>query len=146
MRLVNEAGLKTTVLPETMAGKIFQLGIAIGKFQGVIIADDPVRLADRHLELVAHFGRRRLAKHAPAFAGHVVGHVDRFLHVSARLGEDLAHLLGHLAGELFLALFQEASDLEEDLASLGGGVEPPGGERLLCGGDGGLDIGRVLFV
>ena len=34
MRGVNEAGLKTTVLPAISAGVIFHDGIAIGKFQG----------------------------------------------------------------------------------------------------------------
>src|SRR5436853_326205 len=38
---VSSAGLKTTVFPETSAGKIFQVGIAIGKFQGVISPQTP---------------------------------------------------------------------------------------------------------
>src|SRR3982751_501885 len=38
---VCDAGLKTTVLPQTSAGMIFQDGIAIGKFQGVIIELSP---------------------------------------------------------------------------------------------------------
>ena len=38
---VSDAGLNTTVLPETSAGAIFQIGIAIGKFQGVMIATGP---------------------------------------------------------------------------------------------------------
>ena len=36
------AGLKTTVLPATSAGIIFQHGIAIGKFQGVMIPATPI--------------------------------------------------------------------------------------------------------
>ena len=36
------AGLKTTVLPQTSAGAIFQEGIAIGKFQGVITPTTPI--------------------------------------------------------------------------------------------------------
>ena len=40
-RGVNVAGLKTTVLPAIRAGMIFQDGIAIGKFQGVIIPATP---------------------------------------------------------------------------------------------------------
>src|SRR4029079_7728509 len=35
-------GLKTTVLPATRAGIIFQHGIAIGKFQGVTIPAIPI--------------------------------------------------------------------------------------------------------
>ena len=38
---VSSAGLKTTVLPQTSAGAIFQLGIAIGKFHGVIAPTTP---------------------------------------------------------------------------------------------------------
>ena len=38
---VSLAGLKTTVLPVTSAGIIFQHGMAIGKFQGVMIPATP---------------------------------------------------------------------------------------------------------
>ena len=57
---VSVAGLNTTVLPQTSAGTIFQDGIAIGKFHGVITAADAERLADRHRELVAQLGRHGL--------------------------------------------------------------------------------------
>ena len=39
---VSVAGLKTTVLPATSAGAIFQDGIAIGKFHGVITPMTPI--------------------------------------------------------------------------------------------------------
>ena len=38
---MSSAGLKTIVSPQTSAGAIFQLGIAIGKFQGVIAPTTP---------------------------------------------------------------------------------------------------------
>ena len=38
---VSSAGLRTTVLPQTSAGAIFQDGIAIGKFHGVIAPTTP---------------------------------------------------------------------------------------------------------
>src|SRR6185436_17531047 len=38
---VRLAGLKTTALPATSAGAIFQMGIATGKFQGVTQATTP---------------------------------------------------------------------------------------------------------
>ena len=38
---VCEAGLKTTVLPQTSAGMIFHEGMAIGKFHGVMIEQTP---------------------------------------------------------------------------------------------------------
>ena len=37
----DEAGLITTLFPETSAGAIFQAGIATGKFQGVIKPTTP---------------------------------------------------------------------------------------------------------
>src|SRR5262249_59458469 len=42
-RGVSSAGLITQVLPETMQGKIFHDGIAIGKFQGLIMPQTPIR-------------------------------------------------------------------------------------------------------
>ena len=41
-----EAGLKMMVLPQTSAGAIFQAGIAMGKFQGVMIATAPMGSSD----------------------------------------------------------------------------------------------------
>src|ERR1044072_8661934 len=38
---VSDEGLKTTVLPQTRAGIIFHDGIAIGKFQGVMMPQTP---------------------------------------------------------------------------------------------------------
>src|SRR5688572_516273 len=38
---VNSDGLNTTVLPHTSAGTIFHDGIAMGKFQGVMIEQTP---------------------------------------------------------------------------------------------------------
>ena len=39
---VSDAGLKTTVLPHTIAGMVFQDGIAIGKFHGVMTPQTPI--------------------------------------------------------------------------------------------------------
>ena len=48
---VSLAGLNTTVLPVTSAGIIFQQGMAIGKFQGVMIPATPIgwRMLIAHL-------------------------------------------------------------------------------------------------
>ena len=48
---VSLAGLKTTALPVTRAGIIFQHGMAIGKFQGVMIPAIPIgwRMLIAHL-------------------------------------------------------------------------------------------------
>ena len=48
---VSVAGLKTTVLPQTSAGAIFQDGIAIGKFQGVITPITPIGMRTLMLNL-----------------------------------------------------------------------------------------------
>ena len=39
---VSSAGFKTTVLPQSSAGNNFQVGIASGKFHGVISAQTPI--------------------------------------------------------------------------------------------------------
>ena len=39
---MSDAGLKTTVLPVTSAGMIFHVGIASGKFHGVMAATTPI--------------------------------------------------------------------------------------------------------
>ena len=72
-------------------------------------ADDADRHPDRHLELVAELGRRRLPEEAPALAAHVVAHVDRFLDVAAGLGLDLPHLVRHEVGQLGLVLDERAA-------------------------------------
>ena len=45
------AGLNTTVLPATSAGTIFQDGIAIGKFHGVITPTTPIGIRTLMLNL-----------------------------------------------------------------------------------------------
>ncbi len=80
---------------------------------------------------------------AAAFAGHEVGHVDRLLDVAARLPEHLAHLARHVARVLLLALDQQLRRLEDDLAALGRGRQPPAFVRGSRGPDGGVDILRV---
>ena len=122
----------TAVLPQMSAGKSFQAGMATGKFQGVMMPDHADRPADRHRELVGHLRRHGLAEQAPALAGHVVGDVDRLLHVAARLGQDLAHLARHEPGELLLVLGQEARDAEQDLAALRRGHGAPCRECAPC--------------
>jgi hypothetical protein len=39
---VSDAGLKTTVLPQMSAGMLFQQGMAMGKFQGVMMPATPI--------------------------------------------------------------------------------------------------------
>ena len=81
---VNVAGLKTTVLPETSAGAIFQIGMAIGKFHGVMIADRTDRLLQRVAEIVRQLGWNRLAGDSSGFAGKELDDIDRALNLAAR--------------------------------------------------------------
>src|SRR5262249_12545379 len=76
---------------------------------------DPERLPNRHRELVSELRWDRLPEHAAPFAGDVEGHVDGFLHVATRFVQHLAHLAGHVARELLLALDDELRGLEEHL-------------------------------
>src|SRR6267143_2058741 len=59
---VYDAGLNTTVLPRMSAGMIFQVGIANGKFQGVIAATTPTGC---RMDIAAGFGEHlaHLARH-----------------------------------------------------------------------------------
>ena len=115
---VSLAGLKTTVLPVTSAGIIFQHGMAIGKFQGVMIPATPIgwRMLIAHLSGSSR--RHRVAEHPAALAGHQVGDVDAFLDVAAGLRQDLAHLAGHRPGEALLVLGHERAERVQDLAAL----------------------------
>ena len=97
---VSEAGLNTTVLPQTSAGTIFHDGIAIGKFHGVMIEQTPSGWRTDIANL-SRSSEGTVWPYRPApLARHEVRHVDRFLDVAARLLEHLAHLARHVAGEL----------------------------------------------
>ncbi len=134
------AGLMTQVLPETSAGKSFQLGMAMGKFHGVMRPTTPTGMRTLMANLFCKLGGRGLAEETAAFAGDVEGLVDGFLHVAAGFGEHLAHFAGHVAGVLLLALLQQDSGADEDLGPLGRGNEAPGGEGLFGGGNGHVHV------
>ena len=106
---VSVAGLKTTVLPQTSAGIDLPGGNRHREVPRRDHGADAERLADRHRELVAQLGGNGLAVLAPPFARHEERHVDRFLHVAARLREHLAHLARHVARQRLLALGEAAA-------------------------------------
>ena len=89
----------TTVLPQTRAGIIFQVGMAMGKFHGVMRPQTPRGWRTVMAELVGQLGGGGLAVHAAALAGAEEGHVDALLHVAAGLLEDLAHLARGVLGQ-----------------------------------------------
>ena len=134
------AGLKTTVFPATSAGAIFQDGIAIGKFHGVMTPMTPIGMRTDIWNLFRSSDGVVWPKRRRPSPRHVVAHVDRFLDVAARLGLHLPHLVRHEVGELRLVLGEELREAEEDLAALRRGDEAPVLERLLRGGDGAVDV------
>ena len=139
---VSLEGLKTTVLPATRAGIVFQHGIAIGKFQGVMIPATPIgwRMLIAHLS--GSSDGRRVAEHPAALAGHQEGDVDALLDVAAGLGEDLAHLAGHRPGDPLLVLGHERPEPVEDLAALRGRRPAPQPAGDVGRPDGHRDVGR----
>ena len=61
--------------------------------------------------------------------------------LAARLGQRLALLCGHEAGEVFLVRHQQVEPATQDAAALGGGGFTPGFQGLVGGGDGALGFG-----
>jgi hypothetical protein len=68
------------------------------------------------------------------------GHVDRFLHVAARLREHLAHLARHVARQRLLALREELRRLEQNLRAARGRHQPPAQVRTARGLDSVRDV------
>ena len=106
---------------------------------------DADRLPDAHRELVGQLRGRREAEEAAAFARRQVGHVDRFLHVAARLGEDLAHLARHQPRQLFLVALEDLAGRVEDLGAARRRSVLPAREGLLRRRDGRVHVPLVAL-
>src|SRR4029434_4952213 len=89
--------------------------------------------AHRHSKFVRQFRRSRLAEKPSPLAGDIEGSIDSFLDVAACLLQDLAHLPGHAASDLFLMPAQKLAHPVEDLAPFWRRHEAPERKRLLCG-------------
>ncbi len=76
------------------------------------------RLPHAHRKLIRQLGRSRLAKQPPPFARHVIRHINGFLHVAARLRQNLPHLARHVLGKFFLALYKQFRRAIENLRPL----------------------------
>src|SRR5690606_7116770 len=87
-----------------------------GKVPGGNQTNHTHRVAQRHTKLVGHLDWRSVTEQAAALTAHVVGHVDGFLYVTARLGDNLAHFLSHQAGKLLLTLGKQLRHPEENFA------------------------------
>src|SRR6202043_3160289 len=79
-------------------------------------------------------------------AGIIVGRVNGFLHVAARLGENLAHLASHVPGVVLLALDENLGGAENNLSAARGGNQSPLGEGALGSGDGSVHVGLGGFL
>ena len=138
----SSAGLKTTVLPQIERRENLPGRHGDREVPGGDQAADADRLADRHRELVAQLGRRRLAVEAAALAGHELRHVDGFLDVAAGLGDDLAHLARHVAGIAILALGEQLRGAQQDVGPLRRRHLAPAGIGLGGRRHRAIDVGR----
>ena len=98
------------------------------------------RLPHTHGKFIGQFRWRSLAKQPPPFSRHVIGHVNCFLHVAARLRQDFAHLARHVLGKFFLALHQQLRRAVQNLRALGCRHQPPRFVRLFGGIHGGVHV------
>ena len=96
--------------------------------------------------LVGQLRRHGVPVQAAAFARRVVAAVDRFLHVAARLFDHLAHLARHLAGEVFLALHEDAGRFEQHLGPTRRGHQPPFLVSLFCRLNRHVDVFAIGFL
>ena len=95
--------MKTTVLPNASAGAIFQAGIAIGKFQGVMTAVTPSG-SRGHLDVEAGAHRGEpLAGHAQRLAREELEDLPGAADLADGLGKGLAFLAGKEVAQLRLA-------------------------------------------
>ena len=139
---MSSAGLSTTVLPQTSAGRELPRRDRDREVPRRDRADDADRHPHAHHELVAELGRRRLPEQAPALAAHVVAHVDRFLDVAAGLGLHLPHLARHQVGELVLVLARGAARSGRgSLPRSGAGTRRQSSHAASRGRDRAVDVG-----
>ena len=114
----SSAGLKTTQLPNASAGAIFHAGIASGKFQGVMSADDADRLAG-DLDLDAGPDRVELvAADAHRLAGEVLEDGAGAAGLADAVGQRLALLARQLPSQLLLARQDLGAGAVEDVEPL----------------------------
>ena len=138
-------GLSTTALPLISAGHDFHAGMAMGKFHGVIAPIDAERRAQRVHEDAVAFGGDDASVQPRALATVVAEDVDGPADFALRLGQRLAFLARHLAGDGVGARLEQVGRAEQHVAAL---RCRHGGPRRLCSPrrrDGGRDIvGRRL--
>ncbi len=105
--------------------------------------DDADGLAGRPRHLVRQLGRHDLAHRGAALAGDEASHVDRLLHVAARLDEDLARLAADELGQLGLARGEHVAARGDELGPRRDRAPRPRPLRLGRGRDRAVDVGAV---
>ena len=111
-------GFSTTALPAISAGAVFQVGMAIGKFHGVIRPTTPSGRRRVWINTRSRSDGNVLAAQPRAFAADVAQDVDRAPDFAARFGQRLALLARHLARDLVGPRLEDVRGAVEDLAAL----------------------------
>ena len=101
------------------------------------------RPTETHRPLGAQLAGHRVPEQATPFGGRVVRRVDAFLHITARLGQRLAHLAGHEVRELFLTRHQDVAHAAQHVTARRRRSALPTLEAALGGLDGLGHIGRA---
>src|SRR5712691_11068962 len=103
--------------------------------------DDANRVTRGNARFVGQFDGDAVAEEAASFTTRVVGHVDAFLYVAARLFEYLAHLLRHGARNFLFAAQEQLANAIEYLTAFRRRHESPFVKGGASGGDGGVRLG-----
>ena len=135
MRRLDHAGIAADQSGQQLPGRNRH-----GEVPGRDHAADAERLTDRHREFIGQLRRSGRSEETTAFAGHVVGGIDGFLHVAAGFFDDLAHFAGHVAGEFFFALEQDFGGAIKQLGAAGSRDQTPLQEGTFGSVDGGVNV------
>ncbi len=130
------------MLPAAIAIGKNHIGTIAGKLNGLMIADDAERLADR---VDVDAGRDALGEAALEQVRDAAGELDDLEaagDLAERVGEHLAVLGGDDRGQLALALVEQLAEAEQHLGALGQRGGAPARERRARGGDRRVDVVR----
>ena len=140
---VCSAGLRTIVQPAPSAGAALRVGIAAGKFHGVMPGADADGLLGHDDAPVAHVGRDGVAVDALGLLAEPLQEARRVGDLDARLGQRLALLGGQQRREVLLVLDHEVGPAAHDHRALLGQQPAPARQRALRGLDRAPRLGRA---
>ena len=139
------AGLSTTQLPKASAGAIFQAGIAIGKFHGVMRPTTPTGSRVISTPMPGRTEGMTSPDEAQAFAGEELEDLAGARGFADAFGLGLAFFAREQRAELFLAREDLVADLVERFGARLDAAGGPGREGGGGGGDRGVHLGRVAL-